>query len=220
MKNSCKIFYRGLFDAYSSLGFSIGVSILWLLSIIPIITVGPATGALLSIIKLKKTGYPVHFFDFWREMRKFGTKGLLLSLIYVLIVVPAIFYMIYLYSFHSLWLQLIGTMIFYLFIIANLLYLYVFTIMVEQGIESITIVFKRAYRLLIENFMFSIQLALFIILIIFVTVMIPILLFITPVWIAYSIYIALMFLLQRYDDEAYKVDLTVNWKGVWKSWRE
>jgi uncharacterized membrane protein YesL len=221
MKDVFRVIHASFHEVYHHLGYTIWSSLFWLAGVLPLFTSGPVTAGLLYTIKLKKAGQVVTPQHFWHGIVRYARPSSLVSLVYLFISIPGIFYFRLLVSADQLWIQTLSFVLLYILIIWHLLFLYLFPLMVEQEIDEVTELFKRSFRLVTEHFFFSVNLALMIMLITIISGLIPLLLF--TVWIGWTsviLYNALIFLLQKYDSERYQIDLNVSWKGFWKMWKE
>jgi uncharacterized membrane protein YesL len=219
MKIAFKVFYRGFYDSYKHLSFTVWTSLFWYLSVLSIISIGPSTAALFHVIKMKQKGNRVDFKDFWLAIKSYGGRSITLFGFYIFFVLPAIIYVLYLYSFEQLWVKVGSVFLIYLLVICHLTYLFLFALMVNLNHVKITDLLKKAYRLVIDHVVFSLQILVILLLIVMVSIFLPFFLFILPGWIAISLNYALTYLLRKYNGEANEVDLSVDWKGVWNSWR-
>src|SRR5690625_4629970 len=133
MKEAATVVYRSLIDTYDNFGIYVWCSLFWLLSIIPIVTLVPATMGLLYVIKLQREGLNVRPSDFWNGMKKHFGIGLRLTLLYVLISVPGFFSLFLLIGFHSFIFYLAAVIVLYFLGLFHFMFLYILPIIVEKG---------------------------------------------------------------------------------------
>lgn len=220
MKNALTVFHRSIYDTYQNLGFVLWSTILWWLSVLPIFTLGPATAGLFYVIHRKRIAVSVGPSDFWYGFKKHFRIGTHLSFIYLLIVVPGVIYFYLLLNMNNLFAYIIGLIILYFLIFWHLLLLYALPILIEQEITRISVVLRRALRLVTENYFFSVNIVLYMF---FMTILCSIITISLVVWaglMAFLSHNALLYLLSKYAPDQYTFDETVNWKGSIKPWKK
>lgn len=220
MRDALKVFNRSIYDAYHHLGFLLKFTILWWLSVLPIITVGPATAGLFYVIRKKRLGLHVTKKDYFLGFRKYFKLGIQLSFIHLFITVPGIFYVTYLFTLGFLLANIIGVVLMYLLILWHLIVFYMFPLIVEQKQHNFLIVFKRSLRLVSENYFFTINIALYLLIVTLICSIFTILMIVWTgvlVWISYT---SMYFLLHKYNPDEYTFDYNINWKGLVKPWNK
>jgi len=215
---SFNVLHRSFYETYQYLGFIGKISMLWLLFSIPFITIGIASSGLIYSIKCLVDGKDVSINHFFDGIKKYWKASFVLTLIYFIFIVPGVLYFLALLSFPPLWSKVLGMFVFYLLILVNVLCLYLFPLMVEQNITNIPVLFKQSFRLIVENFNFSINIFIYILVITFLIILFPLLLFIWAGFVGMITYYSLLSLFSKYNPEKYNTILEVNWKGTFKPW--
>jgi hypothetical protein len=219
MKNALTVFHRSLYDTYQHLTTILWSTILWWLSALPIVTLGPATVGLFHVLKQKKSGKSVRPSDFWYGMRKGFGVSIRLTLLYLLVSVPGLLYFFILLGFNTFLSYFIAIILLYFLVMWHLLYLYIVPLIIEQEETKLSILFKRALRLVSENYMLTINITLYMVIITLICSIISILLVIWAGWMAMTAYNSLLYLLNKHDPTNYGFDPTVKWRNQWKTWK-
>ncbi|PYZ97522.1 hypothetical protein CR205_02695 [Alteribacter lacisalsi] len=219
MRHAMTVFYRSIFDTYQNLGTVLWATILWWLSILPVITLGPATAGLLYVIRQKRLGKSVRPRDYWYAFRLYLKPGVLLTLLYLLVSVPGAVYFFLLLQWGT-FLTYFGAMIvLYILILWHLLLLYTMPLMVEQKLHSPALLLKRALRLVTENYLFTVNIVLYMVILTIICTVISIFIVIWAGWMAMTAYNSMMYLMSKYDEDQYAFDPEVKWGRIWRTWK-
>lgn len=218
MKASLRVFHKSIFETYHQLGFVFRLSLLWLLCALPIVTVGFATiGVMYSIEKKQhEDGVARLFFE---GIKKYMKPILQLTALYGIILIPSAFYLWILSSFEEVWSKSISMGLWYLVFILHFMMMYMVSLMVKQELVDVKLIVIRSFRLFVENISFTLNLAIYILLVTVLSLIIPIFLVIWAGLLGFIAYYSLQYLLAKYQPEDYEVDLRVNWRETWKPWR-
>ncbi|MFC0471781.1 DUF624 domain-containing protein [Halalkalibacter kiskunsagensis] len=219
MKNAMTVFYRSLYDMYQNLGTVIWSTILWWICVLPIFTLGPASAGLFYVLKQKRLGKSVGPRDFFYGMRSHFGVGIRISFLYLLISVPGFIYFFLLLRLESFATYFLAIILLYFLVMWHFLLLYMFPLLVEQESKKLSILFKRSLRLVSENYVFTINIVLYLVLLTLISSIISILIVVWAGWMVITASNSLLFLLNKYDPENYPFDPTVSWKGIWKAWK-
>ncbi|MDQ0257238.1 ABC-type multidrug transport system fused ATPase/permease subunit [Evansella vedderi] len=220
MKNALTVFHRSVYDTYQSLGVILWSTILWWLSVLPIITLGPATAGLFYVINRKRNDVTAGPRDFWYGMKKYFWIGIQLSFLYLFVAVPGLSYFFILLTLDSFFTYFTAMIILYILVMWHLLMVYTMPFLVEQNITKISTLLKRSLRLVAENYMFTINIALYMVIITLVCSIITIMLVIWAGWMAVTAYNSLLYLLNKYEPNQYQFDPEVHWKGSLRPWKK
>lgn len=214
MRTSALVVYRSLYDTYENLSSILWVTLLWLLMIIPIVTFVPVTIGLFDVIKQIRAGKSVAPNDLWRSIKDHFGIGMRITFIYLLICGPGYFYLVSLYLHKTLFSYIMMVFLLYLLFIVNLIVLFMIPLMVNQQETRVMILFQRSLRLVIENFVFVSNIALYLLLITFICSILTILIVVWAGWLAMTVYNALIYLLSKYDSKNNDFDLDFRWKNA------
>lgn len=218
MKNAWIVFNRSVFDGYQQLGTIIKFTILWWLCMLPILTFGPATAGLFSVIIKSKKGHSITVKDYFQAVHQHIGIGMKLSLLYLFIMVPGTVYTIILFSNGSVAPNIIGILLIYILIIWNLIVLYMFPLMVIQEEQDLTTILKQSWKLVTENYSFTFNIALYILITTLICSVLTIMLVAWSGLLALISYNSLSFLLHKYNPDEYSFDYNVKWRGFIRPW--
>ncbi|KYG27712.1 DUF624 domain-containing protein [Alkalihalobacillus trypoxylicola] len=219
MKNAMTVFNRSLYDSYQMLGTMIWATFFWWLCVLPIFTIGPATLALVSIIQQSSRGAAVSPRDFWASLRSHFTFGTKLLVLHVLIIFPGVVYFLTLISMGHFLSYVIAILLLFGIVMWHCLMMYIIPLSLEQDEKRFTILFKRAFKLFVEHFLFTMNIVLYMVFISIICSIITIALIIWAGIIAFLAYNALRYLLNQYEPEHYSFELETNWRGIWRPWK-
>ncbi|WP_183163871.1 DUF624 domain-containing protein [Alteribacter keqinensis] len=219
MKQAMTVFYRSIFDTYQHLWTLVWATMLWWICILPVVTSGPATAGLFYVVKKIRNGEPAVPGDFFKGAHKYKGIGLKISCCSIFITVPGGIYFFILLGTGSFIAYFTAMIILYMVLMWFLLLLYVMPLMVEQDIHSLSLLLKRSFRLLSENYLFTINMALYLLLLTFFSTVITIIMAVWAGWIAKNAYNALIFLLHKHEVADYEFSGDVSWKGAWRTWK-
>ncbi|ADU29308.1 DUF624 domain-containing protein [Evansella cellulosilytica] len=219
MKNSLTVFQRSLFDTYQNLGVILWATVLWWISVLPIITLGPATAGLFYVIKCKKTKVTVGPRDYWTGVKKYFSIGMRLTLLHLFVVVPGLSYFFLLLRTESFFSYFIAMILLYFILMWHLFMLYMMPILVEQEVTKISILFKRSFRLVTENYFFTVNIVLYMFFVTLISSILAIMLIVWAGWMAMTAYNSLLYLLNKYEPNEYRFDEEVNWRGTVRPWK-
>lgn len=220
MKDSLIIFNRSIYDTYQHLGSVIKYTILWWLCLLPVFTLGPATAGLFYVLRMKKKEMRVTTKDYFIGFRIYFKVGIQITLLYLFVMVPGIVYIHYLFSFSILLTNIIAVLIIYVLILFNLVIFFMFPLMVEQNLNKISVILKRAFRLVSENFSFTLNVALYLLLMTLISSVITIMMVAWAGMVALLSYNSVLYLLSKYNPDEYTFDSNVKWKGIIKVWNK
>jgi hypothetical protein len=218
MKNAWIVFNRSVFDGYQQLGTIIKFTILWWLCMLPILTFGPATAGLFSVIIKSKKGHRITVKDYFQAVHQHIGIGMKLSLLYLFIMVPGTIYTIILFSNGSVATNIIGILLIYILIIWNLIVLYMFPLMIIQEEQDLTTIVKQSWKLVTENYSFTFNIALYILITTLICSVLTIMLIAWSGLLALISYNSLSFLLHKYNPNEYSFDYNVKWRGLIRPW--
>lgn len=213
------MFHRSLFDSYHHLGFLVWTTICWWMCLLPIITAGPATAAMFTVFKQKRENKMVRPADFWQAFKDNWRTGIKLQLVYILITFPGVIYSITLIRSELFLPMLAGMVLIYLLFMWHLIYLYAFPVYIEQGQSSLKIVLLRSFKLVSENFGFTINMSLYIVAVTLVCSLFTIALTIWAGILTVMIQNSVLHLLHQYEPEKYSFSSEVSWSGTLRPWK-
>ncbi|TMW71390.1 YesL family protein [Alteribacter natronophilus] len=218
MRHALTVFYRSIFDTYQNLGTVLWATVLWWLSILPVFTLGPATAGLIYVIRQKQLGKSVRPADYWYAFRLYLKPGLVFTLLYLLVSVPGVVYFFLLIQGGTFLTYFGAIIVLYILILWHLLLLYAMPLMVEQQIHSSSLLLKRALRLVTENYIFTVNIALYMVILTIICTVISIFIVIWSGWIAMTACNAMRYLMSKYDN-TYSFNPEVKWGRVWRPWK-
>ncbi|PWK06587.1 hypothetical protein [Tumebacillus permanentifrigoris] len=221
MSDALRLVHKAVFETYRQLGFAIGLTLLWLCCSWPLVTIGPATGAVLYTIHRRAQG-EVELWPCFREgLVRITKPTLALSMLNLLVMVPAACYLFLLMSSDHGWVgQLLSWTVLYVVVMAVLVQVIAYPLLVLQPATRLPELLKQAYLLAGKHPLSVVCVLLLTSILTLICVAVPILfLTIWPVLIGHMMYYHLLHLLSKYHPTRYALDLRVSWRGQWKPWR-
>lgn len=130
-------------------------NLLWTLSIVPIVTLPAATGALFYLTHEITEGKAVAFSDFKHGFRAYFRQSLLLSLLNLLIAVVLFVNYVFYNRYSGVLFRFIQIVYIYLFGVWLLMQLYLFPLLLEQEEPSIRTAGRNAVVLILKHPLYS-----------------------------------------------------------------
>jgi uncharacterized membrane protein YesL len=222
MNQAFRLLHKAVFETYRQLGFAMGLTLLWLLCSLPLVTIGPATGALFYAIHRRRAEGEESWAQSFREgLVRTAKPALLLSGLNLLVMVPAVVYLLLLTSSDHGWAgQALIWCVLYVLVMALLIQMIVYPLLVLQPATPLLDLLKQAYLLAGKHPLAVACVLVLSGLLTLLCVAVPILfLTVWPVLIGHLLYFNLLHLLSKYHPSRYQLDLNVSWRGQWKPWR-
>ncbi|PTX64436.1 uncharacterized protein DUF624 [Melghirimyces profundicolus] len=220
MRGAARVFGKSLFDAYQNLSVTIGVSLIWMVGILPIVTAGPVTAGMFYTIHRKKTADAFHFDDFLQGIKRFYKPTIFLFLLSGLFWAPALIYFVLLTQAEpTLITRLLSGALLYLMLMGALVQGFCYPLMVIQNRTDVGGLLRDTFLLVGKRPFFSIAVLIGIGLMTAVCLWIPLLL--VTVWAGaagWMMYYSCLYLMPRDHPMLSNIDWHVDWRLVLKPW--
>lgn len=219
MRQALDVFYRSIFDTYKHLGTIVWATLCWVIAVLPLFTAGPATAALFRVIQEEQEGKSPEMKDFWLFFRQYFKAGMQLSALYALLIVPGVLYLAFMLQAPSFIWLFVGMLAGYVMLLWHIVITFAFPLLVKEPEATLTEILLRSLRLVSENIWFSVNIALYAILLLLLSTIFTIALLVAAGMISLFLFNASQLLMQKYDPENTLFDSDVSWKGTLRPWK-
>jgi uncharacterized membrane protein YesL len=142
-------------DLWEEMFILIFCNLVWVLAMIPIVTLPAATGALFYLTHKIADGRAVNFADFKYGFRHYFRQSSLLGLANLVIIVLILVNLTFYGRFEGMLFRLVQIVFLYLLVIWLMMQLYIFPLLLEQEIPSLRLAGRNAVVLVARHPIFS-----------------------------------------------------------------